>query len=114
MRPLPIYIIKILSDLILKKMKHANKEKIHFALLEVQDSIYLIDTEDIEKINIPLKTTSLSITESILAEFLYEGSIKMNFPIVYRCTRCNSFIFDKDKVYDGAFGYICETCNNMS
>lgn len=114
MQQLLIYIIKLLSILILKKMKHANKEKIRFALFEVQDSIYLIDIEDIEKINIPLKTTSLSIAESTLAEFLYEGSIKMNFPMVYRCTRCNSFIFDKNKVYDGAFGYICETCNNMN
>ncbi|HFL3696667.1 TPA: hypothetical protein ACG3QY_001777 [Clostridioides difficile] len=98
----------------LRKMKHANKEKIHFVLLEVQDSIYLIDTEDIEKINIPLKTTSLSPTESLLSELLYEESIKMNFPIVHRCTRCNSFIFDKNKVHDGVFGNICETCNNMS
>ena len=114
MSQLLIYVLKLLSILILKKMKRANKEKIHFVLLEVQDSIYLIDTEDIEKINIPLKTTSLSIAESILSEFLYEESIKMNFPIVHRCTRCNSFIFDKDKVYDGVFGYICETCNNMN
>ncbi|EQF29638.1 hypothetical protein QEW_4685 [Clostridioides difficile CD160] len=114
MPQLLIYMIKLLSNDMLRKMKHANKEKIHFALLEVQDSIYLIDIEDMEEFYIPLKTNSLSPDECILAEFLYEKSIKMNFPVVYRCTNCNSIIFDKDKVYDGAFGYICETCNNMS
>lgn len=113
MAQLLLYIIKFLANDMLRKMKHANKEKIQFVLLEVQDSVYLIDTEDMEAFNIPLKTNSLSVDECILSEYLYEKSIKI-FPIVHRCTRCNSFIFDKDKVYDGVFGDICETCNNMS
>ncbi|CCL32283.1 TPA: hypothetical protein KOR49_002385 [Clostridioides difficile] len=108
-------ILTIVVRFLMKRLSSYNKnEEDKKVLLEINDSIYLTSVDDIKNHNteeyFPVKTSSLSVAESILSEIILEEAINVELPIVHRCTICSDVIYG-DNVSKGIYGDICEKCN---